>query len=145
MTSHINIPGKLVSKQRPKFSRKNGIMRTYTPEKTVNYENWVKMCWMNSGQEKMQGNIIAVIVARFSIPKAVSKKKRKEMHENYCAKKPDCDNIAKSILDALNGIAYDDDSQIVSLDVTKLYSDTEEGVDLYMTEVTDYGKNLPEL
>lgn len=134
MTSHINIPGKLVSKQRPKFSRKNGIMRTYTPEKTVNYENWVKMCWMNSGQEKMQGNIIAVIVARFMIPQSFSKKKRNELNEKPCPKKPDCDNIAKSILDALNGIAYDDDAQIVELSVSKVYSANEEGVDLYLTE-----------
>lgn len=38
-------------------------------------------------------------------------------------KKPDCDNIAKIICDALNGVAYDDDKQIVALKVTKIYSD----------------------
>lgn len=134
MTSHINIPGKVVGKQRPKFSRQGNFVKTYTPEKTVNYENWVKMCWMNSGQEKIQGNIIAVIVARFMIPQSFSKKKRKELNEKPCPKKPDCDNIAKSILDALNGIAYDDDAQIVDLSVSKVYSATEEGVDLYLTE-----------
>lgn len=134
MTSHINIPGKVVGKQRPKFSRQGNFVKTYTPEKTVNYENWVKMCWMNSGQEKMQGNIIAVIVARFMIPQSFSKKKRNELNEKPCPKKPDCDNIAKSILDALNGIAYDDDSQIVELSVSKVYSANEEGVDLYLTE-----------
>lgn len=134
MTAHINIPGKLVSKQRPKFSRKDGIIRTYTPEKTVNYENWVKMCWMQSEQEKLSGNIIAVIVARFIIPQSYSNKKRRELNEKPCPKKPDCDNIAKSILDALNGIAYDDDAQIVDLSVSKVYSATEEGVDLYLTE-----------
>lgn len=134
MTSHINIPGKVVGKQRPKFSRQGNFVKTYTPEKTVNYENWVKMCWMNSGQEKMQGNIIAVIVARFMIPQSFSKKKRNELNEKPCPKKPDCDNIAKSILDALNGIAYDDDAQIVELSVSKVYSANEEGVDLYLTE-----------
>ena len=134
MTSHINIPGKVVGKQRPKFSRQGNFVKTYTPEKTVNYENWVKMCWMNSGQEKIQGNIIAVIVARFMIPQSFSKKKRKELNEKPCPKKPDCDNIAKSILDALNGIAYDDDAQIVDLSVSKVYSATEECVDLYLTE-----------
>lgn len=35
--------------------------------------------------------------------------------------KPDADNIAKLVLDALNGKAWHDDSQITSLDVTKLY------------------------
>lgn len=37
--------------------------------------------------------------------------------------KPDTDNIAKSILDSLNGIAYKDDKQIVSLKVDKYYSE----------------------
>ena len=133
-TVHINIPGKPIGKARPKFSRVGNFVKTYTPEQTVNYENFVKMCWMNSGAEKLKGNIIAVIVARFIIPQSYSKKKRKELNEKYCPKKPDCDNIAKSILDALNGIAYDDDSQIIDLSITKLYSAEEEGVDLYLTE-----------
>ena len=133
-TVHINIPGRAIGKARPKFSRQGNFVKTYTPEKTVNYENFVKMCWMNSGAEKLKGNIIAVIVARFLIPQSYSKKKRRELNEKYCPKKPDCDNIAKSILDALNGIAYDDDSQIIDLSVTKLYSAEEEGVDLYLTE-----------
>ena len=37
-------------------------------------------------------------------------------------KKPDLDNIAKAVLDSLNGIAYKDDSQIVSMVVSKKYS-----------------------
>lgn len=131
---NISIPGKIVGKQRPKFSRQGNFVKTYTPEKTVNYENFVKMCWMQSGAEKLHGNILAVIVARFLIPASASKKKHRELHEAYCPKKPDCDNIAKSILDALNGIAYDDDSQIVELSVTKRYTDDEEGVELYLME-----------
>ena len=38
-------------------------------------------------------------------------------------KKPDCDNIAKSILDALNNVAYYDDSQICKLSVEKYYGE----------------------
>ena len=61
----------------------------------------------------------------FPIPKSVSKKKREEMNRGLLmhTKKPDCDNIAKSILDALNGLAYYDDSQICELSVYKMYSD----------------------
>lgn len=47
-------------------------------------------------------------------------KKTLQGHCNY-DKKPDCDNLAKSVLDALNGIAYNDDSQITSLHVVKEY------------------------
>ena len=39
------------------------------------------------------------------------------------AKKPDSDNIAKVVLDALNGIAYHDDTQIIKLSVTKAYKE----------------------
>ena len=38
-------------------------------------------------------------------------------------KKPDIDNCIKVILDSLNGIAYKDDSQVVSLKIEKYYAD----------------------
>lgn len=41
----------------------------------------------------------------------------------YPTVKPDTDNIAKSILDALNGIAYNDDKQVVTLIVQKWYAE----------------------
>jgi Holliday junction resolvase RusA-like endonuclease len=38
-------------------------------------------------------------------------------------KTPDTDNIAKSVLDALNKVAYKDDSCVVDLIVEKWYSE----------------------
>ena len=38
-------------------------------------------------------------------------------------KRPDWDNVGKIVTDALNGVAYDDDSQIVSASVEKYYSE----------------------
>ena len=57
------------------------------------------------------------VTAFFEPPKSISKKKRAEMLEGkiWPAKKPDSDNIAKVVLDALNGIAYHDDTQIIKL------------------------------
>ena len=40
-------------------------------------------------------------------------------------KKPDADNIVKIICDALNNIAYKDDTQVVDLQVKKIYGGTE--------------------
>jgi Holliday junction resolvase RusA-like endonuclease len=51
-------------------------------------------------------------------------------------KKPDVDNIAKSILDALNGAAYDDDKQVVALMIHKEYSDTPR-VDIKLGDIND--------
>ena len=135
MIAKLNIVGKVIGKQRPKFSTRGGFVKTYTPDQTVNYENYVKMLWLQSGQEKLTGNIKATIDADFMIPKSFSKKKRNALDGAYCQKKPDCDNIAKSILDALNGIAYDDDSQIVEIVVRKCYSGSGEGAVLTLEEV----------
>ena len=135
MIAKLNIVGKVIGKQRPKFSSRGGFVKTYTPDQTINYENYVKMLWLQSGQEKLTGNIKATIDADFLIPKSFSKKKQAALDGAYCSKKPDCDNIAKSILDALNGIAYDDDSQIVELTVRKYYSGSGEGAILILEEV----------
>lgn len=134
MTFQFEIMGKPASKGRPRFSTYGNFVKTYTPPKTVEYENLVRMSFIQSGGKKMEGNITAQIFAIFPIPKSVSKKKREAMMHAPYDKKPDCDNIAKIVLDALNGIAYDDDSQIVSLTVRKWYSDEPKTVVLLFDE-----------
>lgn len=123
----IIIPGVPIGKGRPKFSTFGGYPKAYTPVKTVNYENLVKIAFQQTGEQpfERETQLRADITAFFPIPKSVSKKKREEMNRGLLmhTKKPDCDNIAKSILDALNGLAYYDDSQICELSVYKMYSD----------------------
>ena len=123
----IIIPGVPVGKGRPKFSTFGGYPKAYTPVKTVSYENLVKIAFQQTGEQpfERETQLRADITAFFPIPKSVSKKKREEMNRGLLmhTKKPDCDNIAKSILDALNGLAYYDDSQICELSVYKMYSD----------------------
>ena len=67
-----------------------------------------------------------VIEAHFSIPKSVSKKNRALMIERVLrpVKKPDGDNIIKVVCDALNGLAYHDDAQIVDMVVRKYYAES---------------------
>ena len=58
----------------------------------------------------------------FTVPKSYTKAQKATAFDmRYVPKKPDCDNIAKIILDALNGLAYDDDAQVVQLSVKKQY------------------------
>ncbi len=122
----ILIPGVPVGKGRPKFSTFNGHAVAYTPEKTVNYETLVKLAFQQSGEAAFdkETQLRAEINAYFPIPKSTSKKKREQMERGLIlpTKKPDTDNIAKAILDALNGIAYYDDAQICELHVYKFYS-----------------------
>ena len=126
MTFNFEIIGEPQGKGRPRFSTRGGFVKTYTPEKTASYENFVKVCYLNKYKgKKLDGEIIAEIIAYFSIPKSLSKKKRSEAIEGKIkpTKKPDTDNIAKTILDSLNGIAFEDDKQVVALLVKKLYGE----------------------
>ena len=114
-----------MGKQRPKFSRQGQFVKTYTPQKTVNYETYVKQCFLMKYQEytPFEDKLIVRIQAHFPIPKSFSKKKREQavMGMLKPTKKPDCDNIAKIVLDSLNGLAFIDDKQVVTLIVTKEY------------------------
>ena len=126
MTFTFEIVGEPQGKGRPRFSTRGGFVKTYTPEKTASYENFVKLCYLNKYKgQKLDGEIIAEIIAYFPIPKSFSKKKRSEAIEGKIrpTKKPDTDNIAKTILDSLNGIAFEDDKQVIALLVKKLYGE----------------------
>ena len=117
------VPGEPMGKQRPKFNR--WTKSAHTPEKTVNYEIYVKELYVNNRLPMLEGYIKVEITAFYKIPKSTSNKKRQQMLRNELLpdKKPDLDNVAKIICDALNNIAYSDDKQIVSLSVNKFYSE----------------------
>lgn len=118
----LTIEGKVQAKQRPRLGRYS----RYTPEQTKNYENWVKLSFISQYPDfKPYENALKVIISVFfEIPKSASKKKREQMLIGKIRPtiRPDLDNIAKSILDALNGLAYIDDKQIVDLIVEKYYA-----------------------
>ena len=118
MKINFIIQGKVQAKQRPRFNGKFA----YTPKETVAYENWVKTCYLE--KYKGQRPLEVKIIAYYDIPKSTSKKKQQQMLNNeiFPTVKPDTDNIAKSILDSLNKIAYLDDKQVVKLEVEKYYS-----------------------
>ena len=122
------VPGKAQAKQRPKFNRFSG--RAYTPKQTISFENWVKDCYfrsISSIDNKPTDKPLKVAITMYvEIPQSKSKKQKEKMltGEIKPVVKPDVDNVAKSILDALNGIVYLDDKQIIELDIEKLYEKT---------------------
>lgn len=125
--------GEPMGKQRPRVTRHH----TYTPAKTVNFETALKLQYMNTNKHKpVDGAVRMEIYAYFKIPKSISNKKRLLMiaHKIRPTKKPDFDNIAKIVGDALNGIAYLDDKQIVDGKITKWYSD-QPRIEVYLEKV----------
>jgi Holliday junction resolvase RusA-like endonuclease len=73
-------------------------------------------------KEPMQGALRMGILFQFKKTKSWTKKKKREAY--WHTQKPDADNLAKTVKDALNQIAYKDDSQICDLDVVKIWGDT---------------------
>ena len=116
------VPGAPRGKQRPKVTR-NG---TYTPEETKRYEQKVLACFLNEypRMKPIRSGVNVFVHAFFEIPKSYGKARRERILNGLerPTKKPDADNIAKIILDALNGKVILDDKQVVVLTVKKHYS-----------------------
>ena len=127
------IPGKPKGKGRPRFIKTG---RTYTPEDTANYENWVRLCYMQEAKKNGIEPIpadepVQVYIRAFElVPKSFSKARTEKALDGrmFPTKKPDCDNIIKIICDALNGVAYHDDKQVVRVSCRKEYHFDREGV-----------------
>ena len=120
------VQGEPVAKGRPRF-RQNGF--AYTPAKTANYENLVKLEYHNQAGDFMFDDCAELamrIEAFFGIPKSKSKRVQHEMEIGITkhTKRPDADNILKAVADALNGVAYKDDSALCYVEVVKKYSRT---------------------
>ena len=132
----FTIPGEPTAKGRPRFTKTG---RTYTPEKTANYEamvGWYFNQTKTDDFEMLQDCVTANIICYFKIPNSMSKKNTVKAEYGVLrpTKKPDLDNIAKSILDSLNGLAYKDDSQVIGLQIEKYYS-KEPRVEVELMEV----------
>lgn len=116
-----------VAWQRPKTRIVNGWVQHYSPSKTKNYEKLIAEMYRHRGKVYWEKDEPICISIHFSmpIPKSTPTGKRAKMVEGDIAhtKRPDVDNLTKSILDALNGVAWADDSQIVQLCVVKQYAE----------------------
>ena len=131
----IVVEGTIRGKQRPRFNTKTG--RAFTSNQTINYENWIKQCYIEQSNKLLQGAIRARIEIYYSVPKSYSKRKIEAIKYgiDYPMKKPDCDNVAKIVLDSLNKIAYDDDKQVVELTVLKRWTFDNERIEFEMEEI----------
>ena len=131
----FSIPGEPKGKGRPRFSRKGKFVKTYTPEETTNYEDHVRNEYRKAAHGLIfTGEVHMNIDCYFSIPKSTGKKKTALMvsGEIRPTKKPDADNVAKIVADALNNVAYKDDTQIVELIVRRWYTDGFASVDVLL-------------
>ena len=125
MTITVTIPGEPVGKGRPRFIKSG---TPYTPLKTRAYENKVAFLYKLAAKgRKFQRHapVSVEIRAYYGIPQSDSKRQRERKLNGAImpCKKPDIDNVVKAVLDAINGIAYEDDAQVVMISASKAYSE----------------------
>ena len=129
--------GEPVGKGRPRVTARKGKGKdsavwahAYTPKKTKQFEDDIRFEFMASTSETMpvyeKGIPLTMkCTFAFAVPKSYTRKKRAAclsgelMHTH----KPDADNVAKAVADALSGYAFDDDSQIVNMILEKVYAE----------------------
>lgn len=112
---HLIIDQKPLPKERPRFNTKSG--HAYTPSKTAKYESHIKFAAKCVCQRPFEGPVEVRLVFNFL--------KAKSSKLNHVTKRPDIDNLTKGVLDALNGVAFIDDAQIIKLYCEKNFSAVE--------------------
>jgi Holliday junction resolvase RusA-like endonuclease len=128
-----------IGKGRPRaFATKKGI-RTYTPDKTVEFEETLRyhMRREMGVDELFQLPCRVEIEARFPIPKSYSKASREIIDRGGSLPhtvKPDADNVLKAVMDAMNGIVFEDDKLACDVRITKRYS-RKPGLTVYVSEI----------
>ena len=117
-----------IGKARPRVTARGKFAHAYTPKKTKDYELKIKNEYIKKyGYNNiLKGPLEAEAYAYFSIPKSSTINEKSNMLNNIIkhTHKPDLANFDKAIFDALNGVAFEDDSQIVKLKSEKRYSDS---------------------
>lgn len=120
-------------------------VRMYDPPKSKAYKQMVAAVvrsHMNlNGIQTITEPLAVHLNFYFTPPKSYSKKRIRaiETKEELFTKKPDADNLGKSVLDGMNGILFKDDSQIIGLTIGKHYGH-KDYVDVKVQIITDGAK-----
>jgi len=133
----FKVDGDPVGKQRARYAKRGNFVQTYTPDKTRNYESSIKEAAIEAmgSSECLETPVNLYLYIRAPIPKSLPKKRLEAClnGSEKPIKKPDASNVLKSVEDAMNGVVYKDDSQIVNIHVTKVYS-SQSGIDVCVKE-----------
>jgi Holliday junction resolvase RusA-like endonuclease len=132
----FTVDGDPVPKGRPRFARRGQFVQTYTDAKTIDYETQVAMQARHAiGSTKpLEGALSVFLYLRYTVPASYSKKRKEACLKGVeYPKKVDIDNVYKSITDAMQGIVYANDSQIVEAHIKKVYAE-ESGANIMVQE-----------
>jgi len=122
MAITFSVPGDPVPQPRPRVSTAGGFARAYVPKGHAihAYRQAVAVAARSAGARVHEDPVSVVIDFVFSRPKSHMRK------SGLAAKaprlpRPDIDNLEKAVLDALNGVAWKDDTQVARVVKEKTY------------------------
>ncbi len=112
------IPGRPIPKKRPRLNSKNSRSYVYTPPETAEYERKVGWYALQAAKGKSFSNDIAVFIKLYFKDRRFG----------------DVDNYGKALLDAIQGIVFDNDKQVAKLHIER-YIDDNERAEIEIREV----------
>ena len=133
--------GDPVAQGRPRFSRQGGFVKAYAPAKSRDYKQYVRLvAAQDTPAVPVTGAVVLSLKIYRAMPKSMSKAKREAALAGQLrpTTKPDVSNVLKGVEDALKGLWYADDSQIVGYgEIGKWYAESPR-IEVTMTEVEDH-------
>ena len=130
--------GDPVAQGRPRFSRQGGFVNAYDPAKSRDYKSYVRMiAAQHAPVTPVEGAIEFSLRIYRAIPKGMPKYKREAAKAGALrpVTKPDVSNVLKGVEDALKGVWYKDDSQIVGYGVLGKWYDERPRIEIMMREL----------
>jgi len=119
----FTVPIAPVGKERPRVTRRNGMVVTYTPKKTITAENAIRFMALANRLVRMEGPLKLDLICSMEPPASMSQKKRLALMEKPMEGYPDVDNLLKLVMDALQGLVYKNDKSVVQASVLKKYGE----------------------
>ena len=127
----FSVVGPPVPKSRPRVVTKGKMRFAYTPKRVRDWEDIIREEAKKHFERPFDGPVVVSLI--FLMPRPKSRRL-----EYWVATTPDLDNLEKSVLDALNEVAYMDDRLVVVKSSSKRYVQKEEpGVQVIVTSLTE--------
>lgn len=130
MRKEFKFTGKVIGQPRPRFTKAGAV---YEPAHAKQYKQAIAAAYIEQCGGYNFGDLplfVSITVAR-ELPKSLQRKRQDVKLQDTA--KPDIDNIAKAVLDALEGVAYDNDAQVIWLFAGKDARTSHDGAGDFLT------------
>lgn len=118
------VPGQPVGWARPRFNGK----QAYSARGNRVHRHAVQKVANQHFKTPLEGPLKITVAATFEPFPSWTKKKTRELLNRPHTQKPDLDNVVKAVADALNNIAYVDDTQLAQIEARKIWGPTSQTV-----------------